>query len=448
MHGLALTDDPLTEFVLHPQQLGRLALEQPAGRNTGPRSHHVGDIVGSDFFLQHDVGLSLGLGQRRIELLLDLGDSPVAQFSRLGQIAVTLGALGLTTQMVQLLLEIAYDVDGVLLVLPPRRQLRELLLLVGQFRAQLLQPVLGSGVFFLRERHFLDLKATNQTFHLVDLDRTGVDLHPQPRPGLVDEVDGLIRQEPAGDVAVRERGCRDQRGVGDPHAVVHLVAILQPAQDAHGVLHRGFADKHLLETAFQGGVLLDVLAIFLKRGRTDHSQFTAGQHRLDHVAGVHCTLAGRTRADDRMQFIDERDDLPGRVLDVIENGLEPFLELATVLRPGDHGPHVQGDDGLVAQALRHIAVDDALSQALDDRGLTDTGLTDEHRVVLSPAAEHLDDATDLIVAPDNRVKLALAGPCGQVGGVFLQRLIRRLGVSAGDPAATAHLDEGVAQCLR
>ncbi len=34
--GLTLTDHPLAEFVLHAQQLGRLALEQPAGRDTGP----------------------------------------------------------------------------------------------------------------------------------------------------------------------------------------------------------------------------------------------------------------------------------------------------------------------------------------------------------------------------------------------------------------------------
>ena len=56
----------------------------------------------------------------------------------------------------------------------------------------------------------------------------GVDLHPQPRTGLVDQVDRLVRQEPAGDVAVGQRGRRDQRGVGDPDAVMHLVAVLRP----------------------------------------------------------------------------------------------------------------------------------------------------------------------------------------------------------------------------
>ena len=159
-------------------------------------------------------------------------------------------------------------------------------------------------------------------------------------------------------------------------------------------------------------------------------------------------FAGRARADDGVQLVDERDDLARRVLDVVEDGLEPFLELAAVLRAGDHRTEVQRDDGLVAQALRHVAGDDALGQALDDRGLADAGLADEHRVVLGATAQHLHDATNLVVAPDDRVELALAGALGQVGGVLLQRLVGALGVGAGDAGAAADLDERLAQRLR
>ncbi len=53
--------------------------------------------------------------------------------------------------------------------------------------------------------------------------------------------------------------------------------------------------------------------------------------------------------------------------------------------------------------------DDALGEALDDRGLADAGLADQHRVVLRAAAEDLDDAADLVVAADDRVELALLG---------------------------------------
>ena len=146
---------------------------------------------------------------------------------------------------------------------------------------------------------------------LIDLDGPGVDLHAQSGGGLVDQVDGLVRQEPRGDVAVAQCGRRDQRGVGDAHAVVHLVAVLEAAQDADGVLDGRFAHQHLLETTFQRRVLLDVLAVLVERGGADQPQLATGQHRLDHVARVHRRLAGRARADDGVQLVDERDDLPG-----------------------------------------------------------------------------------------------------------------------------------------
>jgi hypothetical protein len=43
---------------------------------------------------------------------------------------------------------------------------------------------------------------------------------------------------------------------------------------------------------------------------------------------------------------------------------------------------VERDEPLVLQALGHVAVDDALGEALDDGGLADARLADEHRVVL------------------------------------------------------------------
>ena len=92
--------------------------------------------------------------------------------------------------------------------------------------------------------------------------------------------------------------------------------------------------------------------------------------------------------------------------------------------------------------------DDALGQALDDRRLADAGLADQHRVVLGAPRQHLDDATNLVVASDDRVELAFAGALGQVGGVLLQRLVGALGVGAGDAGAAAHLDERLAQRLR
>ena len=63
---------------------------------------------------------------------------------------------------------------------------------------------------------------------------------------------------------------------------------------------------------------------------------------------------------------------------------------------------------LVFQAVRHVAVDDAQRQALDDGGLADARLADQHRIVLGAPRQHLNGAADFLVAADHRVELAVA----------------------------------------
>ena len=81
---------------------------------------------------------------------------------------------------------------------------------------------------------------------------------------------------------------------------------------------------------------------------------------------------------------------PSAVLDLLEDGLEALLELAPELRPGDERAEVERDHALVLEALRDVAPDDPLGQALHDRRLADARLADQDRVVLRPPAEDLD----------------------------------------------------------
>ena len=444
-HGLGLPDHAAAELVLHAQELRGLALEQAPGGDAGPRRHDVRDVVGADLLLEHHRGRRAGVG--RGELLLQGGDAPVAQLRGPAQVTVALGALGLPAQGLELLLERARRVDRVLLALPAGGQRVELLAALGELGPQGGEALRGRGVGLLGQRHLLDLEAAHGALDLVDLHRPRVDLHAQPRAGLVDEVDGLVGQEARGDVAVGERGRGHQRGVGDPHAVVDLVALLEPAQDADGVVDGGLADQDLLEAALERRVGLDVLAVLVERRRADHAQLAARQHRLDHVAGVHGGLAGRAGADDRVQLVDEGDDLARGVGDLLQDGLEPLLELAAVLGPGHHRAHVQGDDALVAQRLGHVTGDDPLRQALDDRRLADAGLADEHRVVLGAPGEDLDDAADLRVAAHDGVEGAGAGALGEVLAVLLQGLEGALGVGGRDPPRPAHLRERLLERL-
>ena len=133
-----------------------------------------------------------------------------------------------------------------------------------------------------------------------------------------------------------------------------------------------------------------------------------------------------------MQLIDEEDDLAVGLVNFFQDGFEAFFELAAELRAGEHRTEIERDDALVAQDLRHVALEDTASEAFDDSCLADAGFADQYRIVLGAAAEHLDDAANLLVAADDGIELAAAGEVGQVLGVFFQRLELALGVLVGD----------------
>ncbi len=167
----------------------------------------------------------------------------------------------------------------------------------------------------------------------------------------------------------------------------------------------------------------------------------ARERGLQHVAGVHRALGG-ARADERVQLVDEEDDLSVRFLDFLEDRLEALLELAAELRAGDHRAEVERDDALVLQRLGNVARGDAAGEPLDDRGLSDAGVADEDRVVLRAPRQHLHHAADLLVAADDRIELALPGELGEVLRVALQSLVLFLGVGVGHAASAAHVLEG------
>ena len=261
----------------------------------------------SSLTIRSSAGLLGRLG--RLDLLLQLGDPAVEDLRGGAEVTGALEPLGLDPQLVDLLAQLTGALERGLLPLPARLEPAQLLLPVGEVGAQPLEPVLRGVVGLALERELLHLHPVDGAAELVDLDRRALDLHAQPGGGLVDQVDRLVGQLTAGDVAVGEHRRGHQGGVGDLHAVVRLVLLLQPAQDRHGVLDARLADEDLLEAALEGRVLLDPLAVLVERGRTDQVQLAAREHRLEHVAGVHRGVAAGARADDRVQLVDEGDDL-------------------------------------------------------------------------------------------------------------------------------------------
>ena len=162
--------------------------------------------------------------------------------------------------------------------------------------------------------------------------------------------------------------------------VVLLVALADAHQDLDGLLERRLLDHDRLEASLEGRVPLDVLAVLVERRRADALELAAGQRRLEDVRGVDRAL-GRAGPDEGVELVDEEDRVV-RVAQLLDDLLEPLLELAAVLRPGDERADVERQDPLVQQGLGDVAGDDPMGEALGDGRLADAGLADERRVVL------------------------------------------------------------------
>ncbi len=430
------------QAVFHLEELLNLALHQSADGNARPLADDAGDVLFIHFLFEHALGLLQLLKARFV--LLDVGFElrhlAVLQLRRLGVVAAALHPFDLAAHLLELFLQRAAGLDRILLLLPVRAQLRRFFLEVGELLIELGEAILRGLVGFLAQRLALDFELHHAALHFIELDRQRIDLHAQLRRGFINQIDRLVRQEPVGDVAVGEHGGGDQRGVLELHAVVDLVALAQAAQDADGVFDGRLADIHRLKPPLERRVLFDVLLILVERGRANGVQLAARQHRLQHVRRVHRAF-GRAGADHGVELVDEQDDLAFRVGHFLQDGLQAIFELAAVLRAGDQRAHVERHDPLVLQPFRHVAANDALRQALDDRRLADAWLTDQHGVVLGAARQHLDDATDFLVAADHRIELALARQLGEIASVLFERFVFAFGVLIGDALAAAHRRE-------
>ena len=227
---------------------------------------------------------------------------------------------------------------------------------------------------------------------------------------------------------------------------MNFVALFQAAKNGNRVFDVGFAHEHDLEAALERGIFFDVLAIFVQRSGADGAQLAAGQRRLQHVGGVNRAF-GRARAHQGMQLVDEQNDLALRVFDLFQNRLEPIFKFAAKLRARQHRAQIERNHALVLQRLGHVAGNDALRQAFDDRGLADAGLADQHRIVFGAAGEHLHHAANFFVAADDRIEFSAPRLFGQVASIALQRLVLGFGILVGDFLRAAHrgqsLENGV-----
>ena len=370
VNRLLLTDHPLVQFGLHPQQALGFFFGELEHRDAGGGGEHFGD-----------------------DLLVHLGDD--------------------------------VEIAGFPFLLALRFGCDEFLLFVAQ--ASGLLEVLGVDGGLFIAAHIGD-----PVVELPQVRRGGHPADAQAGAGLVDEVDGLVRQVPVVDVAVSHGGRCHQCAIGDGDLVVGLVAIPQALENLDGLRERRLVDLDRLETALECSVLLDVLAVFVQRGGTDGLQLPAGQHRLEDAGGVDGSF-GRTRTHQRVHLVDEQDDVAAGA-DLLEHLLQPLFEIAAVARTGHQRTEIQGVELLVFERLGHLVAHDHLRQALHHGCFTHAGLADQHRVVLGAPGQHLHDALNFHFSADHRVEFAFPGRLREVAAELVEHE-RRGGCALGRTGA-------------
>src|SRR5215213_3539768 len=184
-----------------------------------------------------------------------------------------------------------------------------------------------------------------------------------------------------------------------------LVTFLQATQDRDRIFDSRFTDVHLLESAFECRIFLDVLLVFGESCGAHTSELTARESGLQHVRSIDCAF-GSARANERVQLVDEENDLSLGALDLFQNRFESIFKFATILRACQHRAEVESDQSLVTQSLRHVARDDSLREPFDDRSLTNARLANQHRIVFCSSGKNLDRATYLIVATDDGIEFS------------------------------------------
>ena len=222
--------------------------------------------------------------------------------------------------------------------------------------------------------------------------------------GFINHINRFIRQKTVRNITVGKFDCHLNCFIRVLHPVMFFISRTQTVKDLNGVFHSGRFHNHRLETTFQSRIFFDPFAVFIQCRCPDALQLSARQCGFDDIGSIHRPF--RTAcADDRMQFINKKYHISG-VPDFINDSFDPFFKLPAVFCTGNHQRQIQSINFFILQDPGDISGCDFLCNTFNNGGFSDTGLTDQDRIIFRASAKDLQHTVDLILPSDHRIKPA------------------------------------------
>ena len=188
------------------------------------------------------------------------------------------------------------------------------------------------------------------------------------RAGFIYHVDSLVGEVAVGDIALCQFDTCLECLVCISHTVVLLVMFLDVVKYLQGLFACCRFNDNLLETALQGSIFLDTLAILVERGGTDTLDDTSCQGWLQNVGSIHASFTG-TGAYHGMNLIYEDDDFR-MVLQFLNDILDALFKLSAEFGSCNDGSQVETYQTLVEEHRRCFLVVDELCQSFYDGTLS------------------------------------------------------------------------------
>ena len=231
----------------------------------------------------------------------------------------------------------------------------------------------------------------------------------------VDQVNRLVWQAPLWNILNRVVHSRFQHFIRQDDIVVLFIQIPNASKDLIGIFGRRSIDFDFIETTSQSCIFENGVSVLVLSSSPDNGQLPTRKRWLKNIRQAlgPAVSASRSCSQDLMDFIKEEDNVAG-FLDFIDQVLDIFFKATTILSTSFQTGNINRNNFLVLDCRWHITIDDSLSQSFYDSCLTNSGISNQYRIILSPAGKDFSSFLDFLIAPNDWIQLTITSFLSQI----------------------------------